>query len=204
MKRQALQTVNTDLDYGVKLKEQGENSLSENVELKDAGPLVPCQDCGRKFVAGSLARHRKICRKVFRQKRNIFDSTRIRLNAIEENNNATVAQLRKPNRGLPPNPETKTSWRAKSAQFRAAIGSVRNDQFQDGTSLKDIGLVRCPHCGRSFNEDASRRHIPVCLKIFPSQTAGRLTKGDGQLSHSRRAELSRPLLKRQPPVIGSK
>ena len=41
--------------------------------------LQPCQDCGRSFAAAALARHAKICKKVFLQKRKPLDSGAQRL-----------------------------------------------------------------------------------------------------------------------------
>ncbi len=39
------------------------------------GRLFPCNDCGRKFNEQAIVKHRKICRKVFVEKRKEFDIT---------------------------------------------------------------------------------------------------------------------------------
>jgi len=52
-------------------------------DAEDAGPLVPCPDCGRSFAADRLERHMKICKKVFQQKRKKFDSAANRLGELE-------------------------------------------------------------------------------------------------------------------------
>ena len=146
---------------------------------------------------------------MFRQRRNIFDSTLIRLTGIEENNNASVGASRKDSRIKGPalsDGEKKTSWRLRSAQFRAAIGAVRTESVDSNIQSVQVdpSLVKCPHCARSFNSDASQRHIPICQKIFASN-AGWLGKGDGVLSHSRKPiGNARPLLRRISPLIGFK
>lgn len=39
----------------------------------DDGTRIPCGSCGRKFNEQALAKHVKICKKVFVQKRKQFD-----------------------------------------------------------------------------------------------------------------------------------
>jgi len=48
-----------------------------------AGPLCQCGSCGRRFTAAALARHAKICDKVFVQKRKQFDMAGARLAGLE-------------------------------------------------------------------------------------------------------------------------
>lgn len=36
-------------------------------------------------------------------------------------------------------------------------------------------MVKCPHCGRTFHDEASKRHIPICQKTFATG-GGRLLK----------------------------
>ena len=52
--------------------------------------------------------------------------------------------------------------------------------LKEGKSLKDIpvmpskvdnSLVKCPHCGRTFNEAAAERHIPKCNANKPGGRA---------------------------------
>jgi hypothetical protein len=43
---------------------------------------VECPTCGRKFVEEALVRHQKVCKKVFVQKRKVFDIKKVRQEAI--------------------------------------------------------------------------------------------------------------------------
>ena len=43
-------------------------------EFGDAGRLVECHDCGRSFNEQAIVRHRKICKKVFVDKRKQFNA----------------------------------------------------------------------------------------------------------------------------------
>ena len=171
---------------------RADGSLHEVPSLPNQTELLKCSDCGRSFNHESLSRHRKICRKVFKSKRKIFDSSKIRLGAIDEHFQAIPAGSKKlkvntPSSGI------KTSWRVKSAQFRSAIGSLRKENtvgYTGGNSDLNPGpvdpnRVNCPHCGRGFNQDAAKRHVSVCQKLFSSKPGGgRLLRGEGSLSHS--------------------
>lgn len=42
-------------------------------EYGEVGRLVPCRDCGRNFAADRIAKHAKVCRKVFVEKRKEFN-----------------------------------------------------------------------------------------------------------------------------------
>lgn len=42
-------------------------------EYGQTGRLIPCNDCGRKFNEQAISKHKKICRKVFVEKREAFD-----------------------------------------------------------------------------------------------------------------------------------
>ena len=44
-------------------------------EYGDAGRLIECQDCGRRFNDQAIQKHRKFCKKVFVEKRKAFDVT---------------------------------------------------------------------------------------------------------------------------------
>merc|ERR1711879_274092 len=52
----------------------GSYSQASPKEQNSGGPLMPCPDCGRKFVVESLEKHTRICKKVFLQRRKQFDS----------------------------------------------------------------------------------------------------------------------------------
>jgi zinc-finger of a C2HC-type len=45
---------------------------------------IECATCGRKFVSEALHKHQKVCKKVFVQKRKVFDVKKVRQQAIIE------------------------------------------------------------------------------------------------------------------------
>lgn len=57
----------------------GMNSNQNMNAPMDLGEQHECPDCGRKFNSGPFERHIKICKKVFQQKRKVFDSTKMRV-----------------------------------------------------------------------------------------------------------------------------
>ena len=171
---------------------------SDNQFASESGDsLQGCPDCGRKFNLDSFGKHKKICRKVFKSKRKVFDTAKIRLSAIEDYfpGSSSGPHAGKKRRSVPDGTQNgnSTSWRQKSAQFRAAIGAMRKENgsypqinIDDlRKPSRDESLTRCPHCDRGFNEDAAKRHIAVCQKLFGTRPdGGRLMRGAGTLSHS--------------------
>lgn len=172
-----------------------------------------CRDCRRKFNDQAFMKHQKVCRKVFVQKRKVFDSAKVRIQAIVEEANKTggapsslLAQASRSKRPGPHserpgnisatirlggiNVKNQTGWREKSAQFRAAIGSVRKensshgyqDNYPGAFSAQSSNKFKCPHCPRTFSEEKSCNiHVSLCLKHF---NGTRLQRGTGTLSHS--------------------
>ena len=63
-----------DYEYG-----NGMNSSQNANASMELGEQHECPDCGRRFNAGPFERHIKICKKVFQQKRKVFDSTKMRV-----------------------------------------------------------------------------------------------------------------------------
>ena len=39
-----------------------------------------------------------------------------------------------------------------------------NEAMKVAAELSEASLTPCPHCNRKFNEDAAKRHIPLCEK----------------------------------------
>lgn len=125
-----------------------------------------CPDCGRSFNPESYQKHIKICKKVFMKKRKQFDSTEQRANGEEP--------VVKSN----PRPQKKTNangkWKAQSEQFRANLQAARLADSGDTEGARraaekaqeheKASMVRCDNCGRTFNEDAAARHVPICRK----------------------------------------
>ena len=48
--------------------------------------LFPCKECGRTFIAETLPRHQKICKKIFTNKRKEFNSAKQRFTSKEQMN----------------------------------------------------------------------------------------------------------------------
>ena len=70
-------------------------------------------------------------------------------------------------------------WKKESERFRAGLRAGRTGQPFDAGHDED--LVPCPHCGRSFNEQAATRHIPQCTNIRAKPS--RLVRGGGRGAH---------------------
>ena len=86
-------------------------------------------------------------------------------------------------------------WNKESLAFRQAILAARSDADDEDAQVKasaiqktlraagdtDSSTTKCPHCGRTFNEEAGERHIAICVKTFGSKPGGgRLIKGGGR------------------------
>lgn len=199
------------LDYGYDRGQAGEQSFGGMPSAggsqlpmyaeddDDDGPMIPCQDCGRTFKAKVLARHSRICKKVFVQKRKAFDSAANRLNEFE-NAQELIAKAHRIEKELDnPKPKAKEKkalpdWQKKSLEFRQAmlaakaaagdtVAAEKASELQQQLNAfgpSEPSGVKCPHCGRTFNKEAGERHIVICLKTFGSKnTGGRLTKGGG-------------------------
>lgn len=88
-------------------------------------------------------------------------------------------------------------WKMQSAQFRAAMQATKGDDDAGPTvvgttkGLKEDGYnderdyyVKCKFCGRSFNEEAAKKHIPSCenkakLAQFKNPPKGKKPNGAG-------------------------
>lgn len=164
------------------------------------GALVPCPDCGRKFIQESLEKHMRICKKVFLQKRKQFSSAASRLGDLD-NANELIANAQRFERdrvkSAPSRAKAEASvpeWKRKSLSCRAAILAAKAAAGDPGAAEKadvlqrkledaggaDADMTRCPHCGRTFNKEAGERHIAICVKTFGTKPGGgRLIKGGG-------------------------
>jgi DNA-directed RNA polymerase subunit RPC12/RpoP len=172
------------------LVSQAPERLSNNRELSDDAPVIAllskCPDCSRSFNAESIEKHRKICKKVFKTRRKVFDVSQIRLAAIKEDAGVVIS-LKKSKGPTRPMQEKKSmsSWREKSAQFRAAMSSIRNGVV--APSMHSVSQYVCNHCGRGFNEEAGVRHEKICANIF-AKAGGRLQKGGGGQAYTRKVD----------------
>lgn len=182
----------------------------------DSGPLVQCPDCSRSFAQDRLEKHRKVCKKVFMQKRKQFSSAANRLGELENagqlianaekieqeaHSNASKPKVEKKGEKVP-------EWKKKSLEFRAAMIAAKaatgdpeaqakaqelqkemNDAGLNDPDAVPAGMLKCPHCGRTFSQAAGERHIAICVKTFGNKNGGgRLVKGGGRgLGHQQSA-----------------
>ena len=87
---------------------------------EEGEPTSPCPHCGRSFVATALAKHTKICQKVFQKKRKAFNTQKQRM--IDGEHASLMKQgqmMEKKNAKL--NPKNKggiPKWKLQSMEFR--------------------------------------------------------------------------------------
>lgn len=182
----------------------GDDADDDNYGAEFAGGnTMECPDCGRHFAPEPFNRHVKICKKVFLNKRKIFDSSKQRLMANPE----TLAAAKKNGRNKNLNKTASnggggggsssgvSKWKEQSRQFREAMRSARG-ATSGGVDVVVAGggggggggappqpyidptLIQCPNCQRRFNDKAAERHIPICKNIIAKPSA--LKKGGGQ------------------------
>ena len=117
---------------------------------------------------------------MFLTKRKEFKSAEQR--GIEE---AALAKT-KPDTKKPQKPAKNNKWKMQSEQFRANMKAARMATSGDEAGYQEAmkiasdyekqQLVPCPHCGRTFNDEAAKRHIPICagkLKISQLKQGGK-------------------------------
>jgi hypothetical protein len=151
--------------------------------------LIPCPEgCGRSFKEESLAKHVKVCKKVFQTKRKKFDSTAHRIVDDEQykyvqqtkGNEKRTAKASSENRGGASGKKV-SKWKQQSEQLRAGLRLAKGAPLTPQEELKmreneNAGLVLCDYCGRRFNEHAAERHIPFCQqknKLDAIKTGGK-------------------------------
>ena len=143
----------------------------ENVEgaLPDSSDeRRECPDCNRKFLPESYEKHVNICKKVFMSKRKAFNSAEQRV----EDDVIQVKKKPEPKKQNAAKAGKANKWKIESEQFRANMRAARMAGSGDEEGYKEAAkiasdyaqqqLVPCPHCNRTFNEEAAKRHIPVC------------------------------------------
>ena len=153
-----------------------------------ADSLVPCPTCGRKFKIGSLDRHVAVCQKVFKQKRKKFETQSKRWSQegiaqeMKENLRQQKREARRGKRGADAAAKGKSGakWRQKSSAFREAMrqNKLIKESEKSGkplppmqmSSAPDPDLMPCPHCGRTFSQQALERHAPRCEKIRANES----------------------------------
>lgn len=180
--------------------------MDEFPEEDDGIPLVACVECGRKFKENRMEKHMKVCKKVFMQKRKQFNSAANRLGDLE-NAGELIANAQKIDKEKEKHLDKKEDkkednkkipeWKKKSLAFRAAMLAAKAATGDEEAQAKanelqqelkaavgdSVGpdMLKCPHCGRTFNKEAGERHVLICVKTFGGKNGvGRLMKGGGR------------------------
>lgn len=108
----------------------GGGGMSEDMYPDENEPTYPCPDCGRSFNQKALAKHKKICKKVFQKKRKAFNMTKQRMVDGEQMSLMKIsqkyAQPKKQTGGAP-------KWKKQSEEFRNILKANR------GVSFNNIG-----------------------------------------------------------------
>ncbi|CAH8477081.1 unnamed protein product [Schistosoma mattheei] len=160
--------------------------------------LVECATCGRHFQEDIINRHKVVCIKNSTKKRKPFDSTKQRLQGIEEKNQnilggASGIKSVETARKIAQVEARKHQWRKKHEEFISAIRAAKEYTVakQTGKPLPpppppaiDPDLIQCEYCLRRFNEKAAERHIKFCREKhsrLPTNNASSNTTGIGRL-----------------------
>jgi len=135
-----------------------------------------------------------VCKKVFVQKRKVFDIKKVRqekiLAEVKEAGGPigdTYTSYGKPGKAAPQKKEraiggtgaagAKNKWKAQSEMFRNAMRAARGSDAGGAEGSAQAAAAQqameqlddrteCKWCNRKFNEQAAVRHIPVCEKKY--------------------------------------
>ncbi|XP_068156738.1 uncharacterized protein [Drosophila tropicalis] len=145
-----------------------------------------CRFCGRHFLTERLDKHEAVCQRTMNTKRKIFDASKQR-NVGTENERyvkktktgvrtqasySSAAQQQGLSTGV-----KKSNWRKKHEDFIQSIRAAKQlkAHLARGGKLSDLpppppsenaDYIKCPHCGRRFNQQAAERHIPRCATMI--------------------------------------
>lgn len=172
-----------------------DKSAASSRQEEDDGFIKCPEGCGRKFTNLALKRHVKICKEVFLNKRDVFNTSQYRkLKESQELDNRRKLQeldqkmiddrvelLRKEKEMREAKREAKKNdpnnfpfWKKQSEALRAVMKTNKtNSKKYDADFIREglnkLKYEKCIGCGRLFNENAAERHIPKCVersKIF--------------------------------------
>ncbi|KAJ3127399.1 hypothetical protein HK098_006388 [Nowakowskiella sp. JEL0407] len=150
-------------------------------EVQEIGQRLKCSNCNRLFAVDRLEKHETACLKISKP-RKIFDAFKVRVKGTEMEKYVVA----NPPKQSQVNPTKKQNWRAKHEYFINMVRSARNPSNpslpHSSTSSFDpySDYVTCDSCGRRFNEEAGKRHIPVCLAAKAKQKQKLGEKGSGK------------------------
>ena len=185
-------------------KQQREVQVVQGPVSDASEPRNQCADCGRKFNDESFPKHRKICKKVFIQKRKPFDATKIRLQAIaaeaSRTGGAPVSLLNHVRSKKPSSQPSKTpgvpfpgNQGVGFPAARALGGQAANMGAKNKTGWREksaqfrsaIGSIRKENTGSSFqanypgaysaSKPASQYVCPHCSRGFNEEAGKRHT-----------------------------
>ena len=160
---------------------------------EEGEPTSPCPHCGRKFVANALAKHTKICQKVFQKKRKAFNTQKQRIidgehASLMRQGQMMEKKMAKSNQnnnkgGIP-------KWKLQSMEFRqicrggfggpVQIGKGGKGSGKGGVKGKGVGMqqqsytpsvitdsfIPCKFCNRRYNDEAYHKHLPGCERRY--------------------------------------
>lgn len=178
--------------------ETASQGIPEFISKQD---LRQCNFCLRTFNKETVEKHERICQKnkQDRSGRQVFNIRKQRLNIskLESDRNIIQSSLRTIGKqNTKASSSKKANWKLKSRQLRVIARATTNqasdqthaDDLQDVPNLLELGYQQCPHCNRTFNENAAERHIPKCKDLKAKPT--RLFKGAGRYA-SKSAKLKK-------------
>lgn len=123
------------------------------------------------FNEETLARHEKVCQKVFQSKRKPFNSAAHRAPEVEGYEKPPTKTFGKTQK-LPEKKKViggMPKWKQESLAFRASLKQAKGQQFteEEKKIVQKVQesmdtRIKCNFCGRKFEEAAAKRHIPFC------------------------------------------
>lgn len=137
--------------------------------------LVKCSEgCGKSFRPDVAKKHAKICKKVFQQKRKVFNMAEQRQPDELKEFEAESKYRKKQTTKQPAKPKAKEGaipkWKMQSAMLRNGIRAGKGDDQSHteeaiiAKKFEETQMTRCQFCNRTFNDEAAKRHIPFCEK----------------------------------------
>lgn len=172
--------------------------------------LIECgEGCGRRFKQSVLPKHEKVCRKVFQTKAKKFDMAAQRLT---DENGKPIVDLKKIQKNNKDKEKKKdegkiAKWKLESAMLRTRIKASKGEDVSNTEEARIVSnfekqdCVNCPHCGRSFNETAGNRHIPVCAERAKAGKVSKPNNSQAQKSTANKqmtSTMKEPISKKEP------
>ncbi len=151
---------------------------------EEGEPTSPCPHCGRSFVATALAKHTKICQKVFQKKRKAFNTQKQRMVDGEQASLMKQGQMmeKKMEKMNPKNKGGIPKWKLQSMEFRqicrggappkigkgglSSKGGKANMQQSYTPSVITDSFIPCKFCNRRYNDEAYHKHLPGCERRY--------------------------------------